>query len=170
MKNRAATRVANVVEVPLLSVSQLAARESVTRARVLQLLAARRIPGARRVGHQWAIPAASVIERRSPGRPRRRGREPAARLLRELARKYVWWLSAKEAAARPDLVITQTMELGDFDDQRRLETALGRERLAHTLRHAPAGRLSARSWAYWHYRLGLSRPGRVPPLPRRTFE
>jgi hypothetical protein len=154
-------------EAPLLSVSQFAAREGVTRARVLQLLAARRLPGARRIGHHWAIPAASAIERRPPGRPRGRGREPAARLMRELSRRYVWWLSPAEAASRPDLAITQTMELGDFEDQRRLEAALGRDRLSQALRHAQAGRLSARSWAYWHYRLGLAR---VPSLPRRRLE
>lgn len=155
---------------PFLSVSQFAAREGVTRARVLQLLAARRVAGARRIGHQWVIPTDAAIERRPPGRPRARRREPTARLLRELARKYVWWLSPAEVAARPDLPITQTMELGDFDDQRKLEASLGRDGLAQALRGAAAGRLSARSWAYWHYRLGLAKPGRVPPLPRRRLE
>ncbi|MBI2526795.1 MAG: hypothetical protein HYY95_09590 [Candidatus Rokubacteria bacterium] len=86
-----------------------------------------------------------------------------------MARKYVWWLPPGKVAARPDLAITQTMDLGDFEDQRRLEAALGRQRLAQALQRAEAGRLSARSWAYWHYRLGLARPGRVPPLPRRSL-
>lgn len=157
-------------ESPFLSVSQFASREGVTRARVLQLLAARRVAGARRIGHHWAIPTDAAIERRPPGRPRGRRREPAARLLRDLARKYVWWLSPAEVRARPDLAITQTMELGDFDDQRRLEASLGRDGLAQALRGAAAGRLSARSWAYWHYRLGLAKPGRVPPLPRRRLD
>ena len=152
-----------------LSVSQFAAREGVSRARVLQLLTARRIRGARRIGHHWTIPAAAAIERRPPGRPRARRPEPAGPLLCELARKYVWWLTSAEARARPDLAITQTMELGDYADQRRLETALGRERLARALRHAEPGRFSERSWAYWHYRLGLAQPGRVPPLPRRRL-
>src|SRR3989304_1530005 len=154
---------------PLLSVSQFATREGVSRGRVLQLLAARRITGARRIGHHWAIPAAAAIERRPPGRPRGKRGEPAARLLRELARKYVWWLPRREVGARPDLAITQTMDLGDFEDQRRLEAALGRQRLARVLQRAAAGRLSARSWAYWHYRLGLARPGRVPSRPRRSL-
>jgi len=157
-------------EPPFLSVTQFAAREGVTRARVLQLLAARRVAGARRIGHHWAIPAEAAIERRPPGRPRGRRREPAARLLAELARKYVWWLSPAQAGARPELAITQTMELGDFEDQRRLEASLGRDGLAQALRGAAAGRLSARSWAYWHYRLGLAKPGRVPPLPRRRLD
>ena len=153
-----------------LSVSQFASREGVTRARVLQLLAARRVAGARRIGHLWAIPSEAVIERRPSGRPRGRRGEPAAPLLRELARKYVWWLSPAEISVRPELAITQTMELGDFDDQRRLEASLGHDGLAQALRGAAAGRLSARSWAYWHYRLGLAKPGRLPPLPRRRLD
>ncbi len=154
---------------PLLSVAQFAAREGVSRTRVLQLLTLRRIAGARRIGHQWAIPARTAMERRAPGRPRRSRAEPAQRLLPALARKYLWWLSTAETAARTDLVITQTMELGDFDDQRRLEAALGPKRLAQALRRAEAGRFSARSWTYWHYRLRLASPGRVPPLPRRRL-
>ena len=154
----------------LLSVSQFAAREGVSRARVLQLLAARRIAGARRIGHHWAIPSAARIERRSPGRPRGRRIVPGGHLLRSLARKYVWWLSPAEHQARPELAIAQTMELGAFEDQRKLEAALGRERLAQALRGAEAGRFSERSWAYWHYRLGLARPGHVPPLPQRRLD
>jgi len=154
---------------PFLSVSQFASREGVTRARVLQWLAARRLAGARRIGHHWVIPAPAAIERRAPGRPRGRRPEPAGRLLRVLTRKYVWWLSGAEAEARPDLAITQTMELGDYEDVLRLEAALGRERMVQALRRAEAGRFSERSWAYWHYRLGLARPGRVPRLPKRRL-
>lgn len=156
-------------EPPFLSVSQFASREGVTRARVLQLLAAGRLAGARRIGHHWAVPAPATIERRAPGRPRGRRPEQGGRLLRTFARKYVWWLSGAEAAVMPDLAITQTMELGDYEDVLRLEAALGRERLAQALRRAEAGRFSERSWAYWHYRLGLARFGRVPRLPKRRL-
>lgn len=152
-----------------LSVSQFAARERVSRARVLQLLAAGRVSGAQRIGHHWAIPAAASIERLSPGRPRGRRATPASRLLREMARKYIWWRSPAEVAANPDLAITQVMELGDYEDALRLEATFGPARLARALRSAEAGRLSGRAWAYWHYRLGLARPGKVPPLPKRRL-
>ena len=154
---------------PLLSVPEFAAREGVSRIRVLQLLAASSIPGARKIGHRWAVPAAARIVRRARGRPRNRPARGTPRLLREMARKYVWWLSPEEAASRADLVVTQVMELGDYEDACRLESALGREVFAGALRRAEAGRLSERSWTYWHYRLGLAAPGRVPPLPVRTF-
>jgi hypothetical protein len=160
---------AKAARVPLLSVSQFAAREGVSRARVLQLLAARRVAGAQRIGRLWAIPAPARIERRPPGRPRRHPPESAERILRAMARKYVWWLPPRDALARPDLVITQVMELGEHEDACRLEAALGRDALARVLARAESGRLSARSWAHWHYRLGLARPGRVPPPPRRSL-
>jgi len=154
---------------PFLSVSQFASREQVTRARVLQWLAAGRVAGARRIGRHWVIPARAAIERRAPGRPRGRRPEQRGRLLRAFARKYVWWLSGAEVEDRPDLAITQTMELGDYEDVLKLEAALGRERMAKALLRAEPGRFSERSWAYWHYRLGLAQPGRVPRLPRRRL-
>ncbi len=160
---------ASQARAPLLSVPQFAAREEVSRARVLQLLAAGRIAGAQRIGRHWAIQASARIERRAPGRPRRRPPASADRLLRAMAHKYVWWLSPRDALAQPDLVITQVMELGDYDDACLLEAALGRGALVRALAHAGPGRLSARSWAHWHYRLGLARPGHVPPLPRRSL-
>ena len=107
------------------------------------------------------------IERRPPGKPRRRRREPAAWLLQELARKYVWWLSPAEVGARPDLTITQTMDIGDFEDHRRLDASLGYDRLAQALRGTATGRFSPRSWAYWHLMLDLSPE---PPSRQRRFE
>ena len=150
-----------------LSASQFAAREGVSRIRVLQLLAERRIPGARKIGRQWIIPASAAMLRRAPGRPRKQPRADA-RLLRALARRYVWWLSPDEALARPNFVATQVMEMGDYDDVLKLEAALGREALVRALRQAEAGRFSERSWIYWHHRLGLA-GRRIPPLPRRRL-
>jgi hypothetical protein len=152
------------------SVTQFAQREGVSRVRVLQLLAERRIPGARKIGHHWIIPSSAAIVRRAPGRPGKRSRKDD-HLLRALARRYVWWLSPAEVLARPNFVATQVMELGTYDDVLKLEAMLGREALVRALREAEAGRLSERSWIYWHHRLGLagSRRGRIPPLPRRIM-
>lgn len=116
-----------------------------------------------------ATRSAAPIERRPPDTPRGRRPEPAARLLREMASKYVWWRPLAEVAANPDLAITQVIELGDYEDVLRVEAAFGHARLAQALQGAEACRFSERSWTYWHYRLGLARPGKVPPLPRRRF-
>ena len=154
----------------LLSVSQFAAREGVTRARILQLLSASRVAGARRIGHHWVIPASAALVRRAPGRPKRReNRIGKDRFLRRMAGKYVWWLSSAAAVKRPHLVTSQIMELGDYGDVVRMESVLGRDALAAALRRAEPGRFSAPSWTFWHYRLGLARSGRVPPLPKRVI-
>ena len=155
---------------PLLSVSQFAAREGVTRARILQLLSAGRIAGARRIGHHWVIPAAAALLRRAAGRPKGGGSTIAASgFLRRMARRYVWWLPPADALKRPHLVASQVMELGDYDDVVRMESVLGRDAIVAALREAEPGRFSVPSWTFWHYRLGLARPRRVPRLPKRVI-
>jgi hypothetical protein len=158
---------ANTEPAPHVSVTQFAKREGVSRVRVLQLLAERRVPGARKIGHHWIIPAAAAIERRAPGRPSKQPRT-GERLLRALARRYVWWLSPSDALARPNFIATQVMEMGDYDDVLKLEATLGREALVRVPREAEAGRLSERSWIYWHHRLDVA-GRRIPPLPRRRL-
>src|SRR3989304_1211533 len=91
----------------LLSVSQFAAREGVTRARVLQLLGAGRIAGAGGAGHQWVIPAAVRIVRRAPGRPKKARPSSGDAFLRRMGGKYVWWLTPGEALKRRALGISQ---------------------------------------------------------------
>ena len=61
------------------------------------------------------------------------------------------------------------MELGDWDDIVLLSNTAGEDFLREVLRYAEPGQLSERSWHYWHYRLGLAKPGFVPALPQRKF-
>lgn len=89
--------------------------------------------------------------------------------LREMARKYIWWKSPDEALRTPLRIIAQVMNLGDYNDVQSLADELGDEGLREALTHAEAGQFDARSWAYWHYRLGLADIGKVPPLPPRTL-
>jgi len=132
-----------------LSVTQFAAREGVSRIRVLQLLLQDRIPGAQKIGRRWSIPASSRIPMSKPGRPRKPGGVSARRLLRRLARKYVWWLTPAKALQRPGLVAAQVMEMGEYDDACAFEDALGRDALIAALRHAEPGRFSEASWLFW---------------------
>jgi len=46
---------------------------------------------------------------------------------------------------------------------------VGDNGLREVIAHAEIGQFDARSWAYWHYRLGLAKPGDVPPLPTRRL-
>ena len=92
-----------------------------------------------------------------------------AELLQTLARKYVWWKRPEEAAAHPERIVAQVMNIGDYDDVQSLVHRAGLPYLREVLLHAEAGQFDARSWTYWHYRLGLSEPGEVPRLPERRL-
>jgi hypothetical protein len=92
------------------------------------------------------------------------------RLLRDLAAKYIWWKTPDEALRRPQRIAAQVMNIGGYEDTQRLSKVLGDDYLRRVLSAAEAGQLNAKSWTYWHYRLGMARPGNVPPLPRRRVE
>jgi hypothetical protein len=95
--------------------------------------------------------------------------EDACECLRRLASRYVWWKTPDEAMRFPDRIAAQVMNLGTWEDTVALVDAAGEDYLRHVLRHAEAGQLDARSWHYWHYRLGLAEFGvrPVPPMPVR---
>lgn len=93
----------------------------------------------------------------------------SAELLEKFARRYIWWKAPAEAMVRPERIVTQVMDIGDYDDVQSLVHEAGVAYLREVLTHAEAGQLNARSWAYWHYRLGLSDPGKVPALPERRI-
>jgi len=61
------------------------------------------------------------------------------------------------------------MNIGDYADVQVLAKSVGDDVLREVLSHAEAGQFNARSWAYWHYRLGLADVDDVPALPRRRF-
>jgi hypothetical protein len=88
-------------------------------------------------------------------------------LLSAWATRYIWWKTPTEALRYPERIIAQVMDIGDYNDGQEMLRAFGEDTPRHILRHAEAGMFSPRSWAYWHYRLGLAAPGQVPPLPRR---
>lgn len=91
-------------------------------------------------------------------------------LLKQLAAKYIWWQNPEEAVRRPQRIAAQVMDIGDYSDVQLLANQFGDDFLRCVLTGAEAGQFNARSWAYWHYRLGLSKPERVPPLPKRRLE
>jgi len=91
------------------------------------------------------------------------------KLLKSLARKYIWWKTPEEAVRMPERVIAQVMNIGDYSDVQALASQVGDQALRETLIHAQAGQFNERSWVYWHYRLGLSDLDQVPALPVRRF-
>src|SRR5882757_6685888 len=94
----------------------------------------------------------------------------ASAFLEELARQYVWWKPAEEAVLYPERIVAQVMDIGDYEDVQRVSDELGEDFLRQVLRQAEIGQFTPRSWAYWHYRLGLAEPERVPPMPGRRID
>lgn len=90
-------------------------------------------------------------------------------LLKPFASKYIWWKTPEEAVTMPERVIAQVMNIGDYSDVQMLVSQVGDDVLREVLTHAEAGQFNDRSWAYWHYRLGLSSVDHVPALPVRKF-
>lgn len=88
--------------------------------------------------------------------------------LLPFARKYIWWTTPEVAILRPTRVAAQIMNLGDYDDVLALVALTGDDYLREVLRMAEIGQFSPRSWAYWHYRLGLAPPNQVPAMPTRA--
>ncbi len=89
--------------------------------------------------------------------------------LKSFASKYIWWKTPEEALLMPDRVIAQVMNMGDYADVQALAAQVGDTVLREVLTHAEAGQFNERSWAYWHYRLGLSDVDQIPALPVRRF-
>ena len=91
-------------------------------------------------------------------------------LIAELGRKYIWWVPIGDAPHAPERIIAQVMDIGTYEDIRRMETALGFERLADVMIHAAPGWISARSWGFWRGRLSRETSRTIPQAPpRRAF-
>lgn len=90
-------------------------------------------------------------------------------LLTPFARKYVWWMTPEEAITMPERIVAHVMNIGDYYDVQALATLVGDDYLRAVLHQAEIGQFTPRSWAYWHYRLGLAAPDQVPVMPARTL-
>ena len=89
-----------------------------------------------------------------------------AEAAKRWARAYLWWATPEEVLRhQPARLVAQVMDTGTYEDVLALERLLGRELLRAVLARAQAGWLRPRSWAFWHYRLGLVAPGEPPPPP-----
>lgn len=92
-----------------------------------------------------------------------------AALLRTLASQYIWWMHPEEALGFPARIVAQVMNIGVFEDVRRLHETLGDDILRRIVTGAEAGWFNERSWHFWHYRLNLAVLDQVPPLPVRQI-
>lgn len=92
--------------------------------------------------------------------------DPSAHaLLKRFAAKYVWWKTPDDALRQPERIVAQVMNIGDYEDVLELVERMGEDELRRVLAQAEIGQFNARSWTYWHYRLGLARPDQTVPAP-----
>lgn len=91
-------------------------------------------------------------------------------IVAELGRKYICWAPVGHAPHSENRIVAQVMDIGTYDDIRRMEAALGFERLADVMIHAEPGWISPRSWSFWRGRLSRETSKPIPAEPpRRSF-
>lgn len=81
-------------------------------------------------------------------------------MLQERFQRLFWWGEASEPA--PERVAAQVMVLGDLRDVHEVRERFGVDIFAKVLASPPPGLFDAKSWVYWHKKLGRVP---VPPLP-----
>jgi hypothetical protein len=89
-------------------------------------------------------------------------------LLASLASRYIWWRDA--APPSDDRIIAQVMNLGTYEDVRRLEEAFGPEELRAVMLRAQPGWIAGKSWNFWRARLRRRGVDAIPQAPpQRAF-
>lgn len=89
-------------------------------------------------------------------------------LLAELASRYIWWRDSQPPSE--ERIIAQVLNLGTYDDARRLEAAYTPQELRGVMLRAQPGWIGRRSWNFWRARLSFGGAGPLPEAPpRRAF-
>jgi hypothetical protein len=89
-------------------------------------------------------------------------------LIVELADRYVWWSEGQQVDR--NRVLAQVMEIGTYDDIRRMEAVFTPADLRDVMLQAPKGAIGRRSWDFWRGRLRAAGCPTVPAAPpRRAF-
>lgn len=89
-------------------------------------------------------------------------------VLDDLARRYVWW--SEDGGPGDDLIIAQVMNLGTYDNIRRLEAVMPPADLRAVMLRAQAGWIGAPSWSFWRGRLLADGCADIPEAPpKRAF-
>jgi hypothetical protein len=88
-------------------------------------------------------------------------------LAAELEQKYFWWEPAGSQPRSSARILAQAMELATFADIKRIENAVGRDRLASLMLQAEPGWFSEKSWEFWRGRLSMTTGQAIPEQPPR---
>jgi hypothetical protein len=92
---------------------------------------------------------------------------PSTPEMLAISRRIVWFEEPEEALKNPLRFVAYAMRYATHQDMNVIRRFIDDDALKEALRHAPAGIIDPRSWAYWHVKLGIFPP---PPMPERKFE
>lgn len=84
--------------------------------------------------------------------------------LLAVARRIVWFEEPEEALRDPLRFLAYAATRATHADMRVIRAYVSDDDFREALDCAPPGIIDARSWAYWHSKLGRWPP---PPMPRR---
>jgi len=82
--------------------------------------------------------------------------------LEQVAKRLFWWKEPAEALADTNRFLAQVMTYGTVEDLIVVERYFPESALRDVLANPPVGVFDARSWSYWHLRLGLETPDELP--------
>ena len=91
--------------------------------------------------------------------------------LSELERKFFWWEPVGSQPRSEARIVAQAMNMGGFDEIRRLEQVLGHDHLVETMLRAEPGWIDDRSWEFCRGRLMRATGRKIPDeAPVRVFD
>ena len=85
------------------------------------------------------------------------------------SKRYIWWKSPESALKYPQRILAQIMNLGSWDDVRKMYELFSKDELRKVLLEAEAGQFSEKSWCYWNYILANCPINSVPNPPERVL-
>lgn len=92
-----------------------------------------------------------------------------AEFLYFASERYIWWKIPESALRHPQRILAQVMNLGSWDDVRKMSELFSIDELRRVLFEAEAGQFTEKSWRYWHYMLADCPVNLIPNLPERRL-
>jgi hypothetical protein len=91
---------------------------------------------------------------------------PQTPQLLDIAARVIWFEPPEQALAEPVRFLAYAMTYAHHDDMREIRRVVSDDDIREALDRAPPGIIDARSWAYWHSKMGRFP---APPQPVRRF-
>jgi hypothetical protein len=91
---------------------------------------------------------------------------PRTEETKTLARRVIWFEDPDQSLENAARLVAYAITYGTTEDISILLRHVSDADLRDALERAPPGIIDARSWTYWHLKLGYET---VPPMPVRRF-